>query len=222
MRNLLLVSALALAACTAATPNPDGGISADQACANQATALCNLLNTCTAAATSSPCDQLFASTTPGGASAPSNTFDAALNLVRNPGSNVAAIYTQAVTSSAFAPALTTAPADWTLFISHSGGGMNSPSSLGVDSAGNIWVASYFSAAAEFSPTGSALFPNAITSGGLSESYGLAIDAQNNVWITNEASPATINGSKINHSGWTKRIRISSRARPNSAGAGWRP
>src|SRR6202789_2682900 len=156
--------------------------------------LANLLNTCTSAGTSALCDQLFASTTPSGASAPGNTLDAALNLVRNPGSNVAALYTQATTSSAFAPALTAAPADWTLFTSYSGGGMNSPSSLGVDSAGNIWVASYFSAATEFSPTGSALFPNGITSGGLSESYGLAIDAQNNVWITNEASPSTVNGA----------------------------
>jgi streptogramin lyase len=156
--------------------------------------LANLLNTCTAAATPTPCSQLFASTTPSGGSAPSNTLDAALNLVRNPGSNVGALYTQGTTSSAFTPALTAAPADWTLFISYTGGGMNSPSSLGVDSMGNVWVASYFSAATEFSPTGTPLFPNGITSGGLSESYGLAVDAQDNVWITNEASPSTVNGS----------------------------
>lgn len=155
--------------------------------------LANVLNSCTAAATPAPCSQLFASTTPSGASAPTNTLDAALNLLRNPGSNVAVLYTQSTTSSAFAPALTAAPADWTLFIRYTGGGMNSPSSLGVDSAGNIWVASYFSAATEFSPTGTPLFPNGITSGGLSESYGLAIDAQNNVWITNEASASTVNG-----------------------------
>jgi hypothetical protein len=156
-------------------------------------AFANILNTCTAAATSAPCDQLFASTTPVGASAPTNTLDAALNLVRNPGSNVAALYTQSTTSSAFTPVLSAAPADWTLFISYTGGGMNSPSSLGVDSVGNIWVASYFSAATEFSPTGSLVLPNGVTSGGLSESYGLAIDAQDNVWITNEASPSTVNG-----------------------------
>jgi streptogramin lyase len=155
--------------------------------------LANLLNSCTAAATPAPCSQLFASTTPSGASAPSNTLDAAVNLVRNPGNNVAALYTQATTDSAFTPALTTAPADWTLFVSYSGGGMNSPASLGVDSAGNIWVASYFSSATEFSPTGTSLFPNGISSGGLLESYGLAIDAQNNVWITNEESPSSING-----------------------------
>jgi streptogramin lyase len=156
--------------------------------------LANLLNTCTAAATPTPCSQLFASTTPSGGSAPSNTLDAALNLARNPGSNVGALYTQATTSSAFTPVLAAAPADWTLFISYTGGGMNSPSSLGIDSMGNVWVASYFSAVTEFSPTGTPLFPNGIISGGLSESYGLAVDAQDNVWITNEESPSTVNGS----------------------------
>jgi hypothetical protein len=164
--------------------------------------LANLLNTCTASATSAPCDQLFASTTPSGASAPSNTLDAAMNLVRNPGGNVAALYAQSSTSSAFTPALTTAPADWTLFISYTHGGMDEPTSLGVDSTGNIWVASYGSnpaggpaigALSEFTSTGSPVFPNGITTAALSESYGLAIDAQNNIWVTNEASPSTVNG-----------------------------
>jgi hypothetical protein len=164
--------------------------------------LANLLNTCTAAASSAPCDQLFAATTPSGASAPSNTLDAALNMVRNPGSNVAALYTQASASSAFTPALTAAPPDWTLFIRYSGGGLDLPSSLGVDSTGNIWVVSYGSnptggtaigALTEFTSTGSPVFPNGITSSVLSESYGLAIDAQNNVWVTNDASPSTVNG-----------------------------
>ena len=162
----------------------------------------NLLNTCTAAASAAPCTQLFASTTTSGASAPSNTLDAALNLVRNPGSNVAALYTQSTSSSAFTPALTAAPADWTLFVIYGGGGMDLPSSLGVDSTGNIWVASYGSstnggapvgALSEFTPSGSPVFPKGITATALSESYGLAIDAQNNVWVTNEQSPSGVNG-----------------------------
>jgi hypothetical protein len=155
-------------------------------------ALANLLNVCTAAATSSPCDQLFAATTLSGAAAPGNTLDAALNLVRNPGSNVATLYTQSTASSAFAPALTAAPPDWTLFITYTGGGINAPSTLGVDSAGNVWVASYFSALTEFSPAGVLLTPNGITTGGLLDSYGLAIDAKNNVWVANQGSAPTIN------------------------------
>jgi hypothetical protein len=153
--------------------------------------LANLLNACTT--TASSCGALFSATTPNGGSAPSNTLDAALNLVRSPGSNVAALYTQSTSSTVFAPALGTAPADWTLFINYGGGGMSSPSGLGVDSTGNIWVASYNSAASEFSPTGDAVFPNGVTGGGLFESYGLAIDGQNNVWIPNEESPSSVNG-----------------------------
>jgi MBG domain (YGX type) len=154
----------------------------------------NLLNTCTAAASSAGCTPLFSATTPSGGTAPSNTLDAALNLVRNPGSNVAALYTQSAASTAFTPALTAAPSDWTMFLNYTGGGMNTPTAVGVDSTGNVWVASYHSAVSEFSPTGTPVFPNGITGGGLFNSYGLAIDAQNNVWVPNEDSTNTgVNG-----------------------------
>ncbi len=155
--------------------------------------IANLLNTCTATATpAAGCGQLFSALTPSGGTAPADTLDAALNMARSPGSNVATLYTQSTASTAFAPALTTAPADWTIFINYTGAGMNGPSGVGVDAMGNVWVASYFGVASEFSPTGSPIFPNGITGGGLSQSYGLAVDAQNNVWIPNENSPASVN------------------------------
>ena len=154
----------------------------------------NLLNSCTSATSPSGCTALFSATTPSGGTAPSNTLDAALNLVRNPGSNVAALYTQSTASKAFTPALTTAPTDWTMFIKYTGGAMNTPTAVGIDATGNVWVASYHSAVSEFSPTGTPVFPNGITGGGLFNSYGLAIDGQNNVWIPNEDSTNTgVNG-----------------------------
>lgn len=154
----------------------------------------NLLNTCTTATSAAGCGPLFSATTPSGGSAPNNTLDAALNLVRNPGSNVAALYTQSTASTAFTPALTAAPSDWTMFLNYTGGGMNTPTGVAVDAAGNVWVASYHSAVSEFSPAGTPIFPNGVTSGGLFNSYGLAIDAQNNVWIPNEDSTNTgVNG-----------------------------
>ncbi len=158
--------------------------------------LANLLNTCTAAATS--CTNLFTLATPAGASAPANTLDAALNIVRNPALNVAALYTQSTTSTAFTPALTTAPADWTLFIHYTGGGMFEPGALGVDSIGNIWVSSYTDPtgttgiASKFSPTGQPLLSNGVSTTGLTNSYGLAIDASDNVWLPYEKSPYAIN------------------------------
>jgi sugar lactone lactonase YvrE len=158
--------------------------------ATKINSLANLLNTCTAAASTAGCTPLFSATTPSNGTAPSNTLDAALNLVHNPGSNVATLYTQSTASTAFTPALTAAPSDWTMFIKYTGGGMNAPTGVGVDTTGNVWVASYYSAASKFSPTGTPTFSTGITSGGLFHSYSLAVDAQNNVWIPDEDSTNT--------------------------------
>jgi streptogramin lyase len=150
--------------------------------------LANLLNSCASAtAGGKACSGLFSATaTPG--EMPENTLDAALNLVRNPAQNVAALYALASSSSAFTPALAAQPSDWTLFINYKGGGMNYPTSVGVDGTGNIWVASYSNAASEFSPLGAPLFAQGITGSGLGYSFGLAVDTNNNAWITNWPSP----------------------------------
>ena len=144
--------------------------------------LANLVNTCLTV--QAQCASLYASTGVGGV-LPTNTLDALYNLARLPAANTAALYTQSLLSSAFAPALTVVPADFTLFFNYSGGGMNSPSGLGVDSTGSVWVASYFYTASKFSPQGAAIFPNGLSGGGLNNSYGLAIDLTDNAWIPNE-------------------------------------
>ncbi|NYF53803.1 NHL repeat-containing protein [Tunturiibacter gelidoferens] len=162
-------------------------------------AVADLLNNCTA--TASGCGALFSATTPNGGTAPDNTLDAVLNLVRNPGSNVAMLFGQLPSSGMpFTPVPTAVPADWTLHISFHGGGIGdgvpldskAPSGLGVDAAGNLWVATYSGIAAEFSTTGTPLFPTGITGGGLSHSDALAVDPQGNIWIPDGAS-AAVNG-----------------------------
>jgi len=159
--------------------------------------LANLLNGCVASSPSAnACSAFFSATTPaGGASAPTNTLDAALYLVRNPSANVASLYALSTGNSVFAPILAAAPSDWTLFVNYTGGGMNGPSGLGIDSAGNVWVASYFNVASVFSPLGKPLLPQGITGFGLSASYGLAVDANNNAWIPNQPS-ATVAGNSV--------------------------
>jgi streptogramin lyase len=147
-----------------------------------------MLNGCIASSSGSACAALFSATTPLGGSAPTNTLDAVLDLARNPGANVAGLYALSTGSSAFGPALTAAPADWTLFVNYTGGGMNSPSGLGVDGEGNVWVASYFSAASLFSPLGKPLLPLGVTGFGLSASYGLAVDESGDAWIPNQPNP----------------------------------
>jgi streptogramin lyase len=151
--------------------------------------LANLLNSCASAtAGGKACNGLFSATaTPG--ETPENTLDAARNLVRNPAQNVAALYALASSSSAFTLALAKQPSDWTLFINYTGGGMNSPTSLGVDGAGNVWVASYVGGVASlFSPLGVPVLAQGVTGSGLGYSWGLAVDADNNAWITNWPSP----------------------------------
>jgi hypothetical protein len=163
--------------------------------------LANILNACTSKSSSSTaCSSILPSTT-------INTLDAALSIIHNPAANVAALFTQSTTSTAFKPALTAAPSDWTLYVTFTGGGMLYPAGIGVDGNGNIWVGSYFytnpdpnaipdplaGSAAELSPIGKQLFPSGISGYGLSNIYGLAVDASNNAWITNEASPGNVNG-----------------------------
>ncbi|WP_035350077.1 NHL repeat-containing protein [Edaphobacter aggregans] len=160
-------------------------------------ALARLLNTCVsytaAPGSANPCDKLFQNVTVTGSPSPSNTLDAALSLARNAGNNVAGLYTQSTASTAFSPALSSVPSDWTISINFTGGGMNGPTGVGVDGQGNIWVASYFGGvASQFTPTGSPVFAPGITGSGLYHSYGLAIDSQNNVWIPNEDSPSSVN------------------------------
>jgi streptogramin lyase len=156
-------------------------------------AVADLLYNCTA--TASGCGALFSATTPGGGTAPNNTLDAVLNLVRNPGTNVAVLFAQLPASGApFMPLPSAAPADWTLSINYHGGGIDlkNPSGVGVDASGNIWVATYSGLVSEFSTTGTPLFANGITGGGLLDSDALALDAQGDIWIPNGSSSGSVN------------------------------
>ena len=151
-------------------------------------AVANLLNAC--AVNASACGAFFSATTV--TATPTDTLDAVFNLAQHPAANVAVLYGQSLLSKAYAPALTSPPADWTMFLTLGGGGLNSPSGIGVDASGSVWVSSYFNAASKFSPTGAAQFPAGITGYGIDNSYGLAIDANSNVWIPNEI-PFTATG-----------------------------
>ena len=157
--------------------------------------LANLLNTC--AASNAACLQLFSTT---GAS-PTNTLDAAMLIVQHPAANPGPLYTLSRNSTAYTPALTTAPADWTLFSVLSGGGLSSPSMLGMMTNGSVWVANYFGGvASQFTVLGAPAFPNGVPGPGLSASYGLAVDQANNAWIPNDVSGGSV--TKISADGAT--------------------
>jgi streptogramin lyase len=187
VRNAFATAQALVNVSTGSSPGPSFAANGSSPAAKINT-LANLLNSCTSStAGGSACSGLFSATTTS-SGVPENTLDAALNLVRNPAQNVAALYAMASAKSVFAPALATQPTDWTLFINYTGGGMNSPTSVGVDSAGNVWVASQLSVASLFSPVGAPLLAQGIAGFGLSYSFGLAVDANNHAWITSWPNP----------------------------------
>jgi hypothetical protein len=146
-------------------------------------ALADALNSCTAA-TGTGCTALFTAATPTSGTAPTDTFTAALNIVHNPGQNVAAVYATLPAALPFATALTASPNDWTMSLTVTGGGLFMPTALGIDSQNNIWVANQDGPLSAFTPQGTPLSPTGYGAGTIAQSYGLAIDTSNNVWVTN--------------------------------------
>ena len=153
--------------------------------------LANALNACVV--TPAACTALNAAASKAAGITVSNTLDAVSAIAQHPASNVPGVYAATLAASAYAPALTAAPSDWTMFVTYAGGGLNAPSGIGVDSMGNVWVASYFGKASLFSNTGTPVFPSGISGSGLNESYGLALDAADHAWIPNEQTTYAVNG-----------------------------
>lgn len=179
---------------TGSSPGPTFPVTATSP-APRINTLANLLNACTANAGPAffRCTSLLALSAPGDPTPPTDTLQAAIAIVRNPGSNVLALYNLSQDGTAFSPTLASSPADWTLPLTFTGGGLIDPGPLAVDSTGTVWVANYSGVVSAFSATGTPVFPPGITGFGLAESYGLAIDPSDNIWVTNEASPGSVNG-----------------------------
>jgi len=151
--------------------------------------LANALSVCVNSDGTTPCNPLFQATTVG-ANVPSNTLDAARNAALNPSNNVSALFNAAPAAAPFAPGLSAAPHDWTMSVTFTGGGLNHPTGLAVDSQGDLWAANYFGGAVtEISPTGQL---QSFADSNLDESFGIAIDSSDNVWVTNEQSIYSLN------------------------------
>jgi streptogramin lyase len=156
-------------------------------------ALANALDACamSSEASTTPCTQLFAATAAIG-TAPTNTLDAAMNIARSPATNAASIYSLSSGANAYHPSLAAAPTDWTLSANYSGGGMNAPTAVSIDSQGNVWVANYFNVASLFTNIGDPVLTTGISGNGLLESYGGAVDVNDTMWVANEQSASNVN------------------------------
>lgn len=157
--------------------------------------LADILSPCVEQNSPGACSTLFVAATPSGGSAPTNTLDAAVDIAHNPALSSTALFAVAGSSSPFQPILAAAPPDWTLAVTFTGGGLNTPSAIGVDASGDLWVANYFGAVTELSSSGVPISPAAgFTGGGLDGSYGLAVNQDGNVWVTDEQSPGVNGGN----------------------------
>ncbi len=165
--------------------------------------LADVLAPCVNSDGTSACTPLFSAASPAANPAaspatstpatPTNTLDAALNIVRNPATNVVAVFNAGPAQVPFQPVLASPPHDWTLSLTYGNcastcGGLNQPGALALDSSDNAWVANYNGAVVSaFSPTGLPLAPTGFPGLGLRQSYGIAVDPSNNIWVTNEQS-----------------------------------
>ena len=159
-------------------------------------ALANALASCTASTGGAACTPLFTAATPGSGSgtAPADTLTALMDIVKNPGNNVAAVFDTQAGVPPFAPTLPAAPHDWTMSLTVTGGGLFEPTALAIDKSGNIWATNYGGPASDgtvnpigvvaYSPQGTP-FSGTPFSDGQTEAYGLTLDTNGDVWVTSE-------------------------------------
>ncbi|MEO6924899.1 MAG: hypothetical protein ABI142_13820, partial [Bryocella sp.] len=157
-------------------------------------ALADAVSACAASDGTTACAPLFAAATPSGGTAPTNIFSAALSIVKHPAQNVAAVYALVGSTPPYATMLTHAPNDWTLNMTVNGGGISSPTGLGIDANGNIWAAGYTGLLSGFTPQGTPLSATGYGAGKLEEVYSLTIDPSGNIWAANQIGPTNASGS----------------------------
>jgi hypothetical protein len=115
--------------------------------------LADILSTCVNSnGTTGECASLFTAATPSGGTAPANTFQAALNIARNPASNVTALFNLQPSPAPFEPVLPVAynsftgtytgvPNDWSIAVVYASSAWSNPNGIAADSKGNIWLVS---------------------------------------------------------------------------------
>jgi hypothetical protein len=174
-----------------------------------ADSIASCVNTNGVGGSSTTCANLFASsatnTATGGVSGTPDTIQAVLNIAKNPGTNVAAIYNFSTGNPPFPTTLGSAPNDWTMALNFKGGGMGGSAAssfsvsenLAIDKSGNLWITNtHLSTLTELSNLGAPISNNTqltpsvvvggFSGGGLSSDSGIAVDLASpaHVWVGN--------------------------------------
>jgi hypothetical protein len=147
-------------------------------------ALADALSSCVNSDGTTGCTKLFSAATPSGGTAPTDTLGAALNIVKHPGQNVAAVFGAIPSTPPFVTSPMNQPNDWTMSLTVTGGGLFIPTALGVDAQNNVWVANQDSPLSEFNAQGSPITDTGYGSMQIAQVFGLAIDSSGDVWVTN--------------------------------------
>jgi hypothetical protein len=181
----------------ATTPTANGGNGAVPQ--SEINTLANIVASCvnSVGAASASCTTLFGAAL-NGTTQPQDTVTAALNIAHSPGKNVGTLFGLQTAMSPFLPVLSPAPNDFTIALSFTGGGLNRPANLAIDSLGDVW-ATNLTSLSELSSIGKPMSPNFTGYTGLvSAAAAIAIDTQGNVWVPNGGSTSSV--SKIASNG----------------------
>jgi streptogramin lyase len=167
--------------------------------------IADILSTCVNQGTTlgvpTSCASLFSDTTPSGGVAPVDTFQAAINLAKNPALNNTALFNLVTANAPFQPTLSKAPGDFTVALGFNGGAINQNGGticVVIDAAGNAWITTGYPGTAthvltEISPTGSYLSGATVSpttgfgSSVLNSPVGLVIDGSGNLIVANNGA-----------------------------------
>jgi len=149
--------------------------------------LADILASCINTSGGSACTPLFSNALSGGTTGttPTDTATAAINIAHNPAVNVSGLIKLATSAGPFQPTLSSVN-DFTLGITFTGGGLNSPGNPAIDAAGNAWIPNGVgTSVTEISSSGAFLSgASGYTGGGISWPGGIAFDAAGEAWVEN--------------------------------------
>ncbi|MEU8522736.1 NHL repeat-containing protein [Streptomyces sp. NPDC048577] len=159
--------------------------------------LSDILAGCTEGRT---CDELFRLARRPGQPAPRDTFQAAADIARAPGHDVAALFALSSAAPRYRPALRSAPDAWTIALRYVGNGheLDGPGNIAFDAQGNAWIPNNYvydpdprntacgsRVLSKLTPTGRSAPGAPFSGGGLyGAGFGIAQDPRGSVWVGN--------------------------------------
>ncbi len=129
---------------------------------------------------------------------PTDTLAAIINVAKTPTYNIGTIFGLG-SSGPYSPVLPAAPSDWTTALNFTGGGLDAPGGIAIDSAGNVWLANTEgNSVTELSSAGTPVSSSlGFTGGGLNAPSAIAIDGAGNAWVADYGNDRV---TEINSSG----------------------